>query len=120
MGKNAGLFQCSVGSVALLPEELSCADKGGWVFKLPSDNVGPLVEQEGQITMAVDPLRKTRVHNGLRSGSDRNRFGKIGLTTFGDPCNFGGETFNVVFFFVQCGFSDEHWEVAVLHTNFFD
>jgi len=63
--ENGGLFFGSVGCMALLPEELSCSDEGGWVLELPSDDIGPLVEEQWEVSMGSDPLCIGWVHNGL-------------------------------------------------------
>lgn len=38
----------------------------------------------------------------------------------GDPGNFGSEALNMVLLTLQHLCGDEHWEVAVLHTDRFD
>ncbi len=37
-----------------------------------------------------------------------------------DPCDFGGETFDVCFFNFELLLCGEHWEVAVVDTHFLD
>jgi len=37
--------------VAFLPEEFSRSNEGCWMLELPSDDIGPLVGEQGQITM---------------------------------------------------------------------
>ena len=43
-------------SFSHLPKELSAADEGRGVLELPSHDVGPLVEPQGQVSVAPDPL----------------------------------------------------------------
>ena len=45
------------GGVAFLPEELASANERLWRLELPSDNAVPLVELQGEITVALYPLR---------------------------------------------------------------
>lgn len=39
-----GLLLGGVDGMSLLPEELSRSDEWSWVFELPSDDVGPLID----------------------------------------------------------------------------
>ena len=106
----------SVSGVTFLPEELTCADERCGVLELPSDHIGPLVSQEGQITMGSDPFGETGIHDGFRGGSDRDGLGHFTLTTLGDPGDFRGKSFNVILLFVEGSLRHEHWEVDVLNT----
>ena len=51
--------------MALLPKELSCSDERSWVLELPSDDIGPLVEEQWEVSVGSDPLGIRWVHNGL-------------------------------------------------------
>ena len=42
------------------------------------------------------------------------------MATFGNPGDFRTETLDVILFFVESSFSDEHWKVAVLNAKFFN
>jgi len=46
-----------VRAVPLLPQELARADEGGGVAELPAHHVGPLIELQGQVPPAADPLQ---------------------------------------------------------------
>lgn len=70
-------LQGGVGSVPFLPEELPGSDEGSGVFELPPDDIGPLVELQGQVPMALDPLGVGRVHNGLAGGADGDGLSKF-------------------------------------------
>jgi hypothetical protein len=61
----SGALVGCVSSMAFLPEELACADEWSGVLELPSDNVGPLVDEKGQVAMRANPLCETGVHDGL-------------------------------------------------------
>ena len=103
--------------VTLLPEEFSCPNEWCWVFELPPDNITPLVEQQGQVSVRSDPLCKGWVHDSLTGWSDGNWLVQVTLTTLSHPGNLCAKTLNVILFFVECLFSDKHGEVAVLDTD---
>jgi len=63
--ENTGFFFGSVSGMALLPEELSCSDERSWVLELPSDDIGPLIEEQWEVSVGSDPLGIRWVHNGL-------------------------------------------------------
>ena len=52
-----GLGARREGGVALLPQELARADEGRGVLELPAHHVGPLVQPQGQVSVAPDPLQ---------------------------------------------------------------
>lgn len=89
------------------------------MFEFPTNNVCPLIKQEGQISVTVNPLCEWRIHNGFRSGTDSDWFGQVRLATLCDPGDFWAETFDMVLFFVEGSFSHKHREVAVLNAEFF-
>jgi len=53
--------------VALLPEELQGPDEGTCAH-LPAVSVSPLIDQQRQVSVGLDPLRKHMVDHGLRGG----------------------------------------------------
>lgn len=106
-----------VSGVTFLPEELSSTDERSRVLEFPSHDVGPLVNEHGQVSVRVDPLGIGGVHDSLGSRSDSDGFLHLTLTRLGDPSDFRGEAFNVLLFFVEGSFSDEHGEVSVLDTE---
>ena len=69
--------------------------------KFLPDDVVPLVEPEGEISVALDPLCVSRVHDGLASGPDGNGFGQLGVTGLGHPRNLGRKVSYVVLLFLQ-------------------
>jgi hypothetical protein len=103
-------------SVPFLPEELSGSDEGSGVFELPSDNVGPLVEFEGQISVTLDPVSVGRIHNSFAGRPDGNGLSKIAFSRFGHPSNFGSKTFDMVFFNLERTFGNEHGEVSIFDS----
>jgi hypothetical protein len=51
-----GFFFRQEGGVPLLPEEFASANERLWRLELPSDDAVPLVELQGEITVALYPL----------------------------------------------------------------
>ena len=65
--ETGGTVCCCMGCMAFLPQELSRPDERSWMLELPSDNIGPLIELQRQISVRMDPFAKGWVHNCLRS-----------------------------------------------------
>lgn len=103
--------------MTLLPKEFSGSNEGGGVLELPSDDVGPLVQLEGKVTVTLDPLGIGVVHDGFGGGSDSNGLLELGVAVSGDPGDFWGETFDVLLFLEQGSFGDEQGEVAVFDSQ---
>ena len=57
-------FGCFVGRVAFLPKELSCAQEKSRTH-FPTHDVGPLVHQQRQIAVALDPVLVGVPNDGL-------------------------------------------------------
>lgn len=60
-----GVLGGGVSSVTFLPKELAGANERCWVLELPSDDIGPLVGKQGQVTVRSDPLGERGIHDGL-------------------------------------------------------
>lgn len=90
------------------------------MLELPSHNVGPLVESKRKISMALDPICVSGIHNGLTCGSNCDRFSEITFTRFSNPGNFGSESLNVFFFSFEGFFGNKHWEVSVFYSVLFN
>jgi hypothetical protein len=93
--KNVGLIVCCVSSVALLPEKLARSNEGRGMLEFPANDVRPLVEQQRQVTIRVDPLCKARVHYGFTRGADSDRLRKFTLATLSYPGNLWRKAFDV-------------------------
>lgn len=102
--------------VALLPEELSRSDEWRGVLELPPHHIGPLVRQQGQVTMRTNPFRERRIHDCLTGGADSDGFWHFRLSTLGDPGDLRCETRDVILFFIESRLCDEHGEVDVLNA----
>ena len=93
------LFGCMRG-MTLLPKELTSTNERRRVLELPSYDIGPLVEEQGQVTVRPDPLGVGRVHDCFRGRPDRDGLRHLTLAGLGDPSDFGRETLNMVLFFI--------------------
>ena len=56
-----------VNGVTFLPEEFGRAQENAWPH-FPAHDIGPLVDENGQIAIRLHPLRVTRADDCLRSG----------------------------------------------------
>jgi hypothetical protein len=93
--KHVGLIVCCMSSVTLLPEELARSNEGRGMLEFPANDVRPLVEQQRQVTIRVDPLCKARVHYGFTRGADSDRLRKFTLATLSYPGNLWRKAFDV-------------------------
>jgi hypothetical protein len=66
-----------MGSMAFLPEEFSGSDEWSWMLELPSDDIGPLIEFEGEVSVALNPVGICWIHDGLTGWPDGNWFSKV-------------------------------------------
>ncbi len=107
-------------SVTFLPEEFPGSNEGSWVLEFPSHDVGPLIQLQGQVTVASDPLLEGWVHDRLTGWTNSDWFSKVTTSALSDPSNLGGETLDVILLQLQCTLSDEEWEVGILHTELLD
>ena len=74
-GEAGGIGFRRVGRVAFLPEELARAKEDPWP-ELPADDVGPLVEQQRKVPVALDPLGHELAEDRLARRPDDQRLGR--------------------------------------------
>ncbi len=124
-----GLLLRGVGGVALLPEELGGAQEEAGAH-LPAHHVGPLVDEQRQVAVALDPAREGGADDGLGGRADDVGFGQfpggdhaglaglgvlLGLeAVMGDDRALGGEALDVLGLLLEVGERDEEREVGVL------
>jgi hypothetical protein len=82
-------------------------------LELPSDNVVPLVQLEGQVAVRLDLASEVGVHGGLRGWAHGDGLLQIRLSTLGNPGNFGSEALDVLLLTLQVVCADEDGEVGV-------
>ena len=109
--------------VALLPEELGGAQQHPRA-ELPADDVAPLVDQQRQVAVGVDPLGERVADDGLRGGTDDERLGKLGggmqmpvrpllEPVVGHHRHLLGEALDVLRLLLEVAQRDEEREVGV-------
>lgn len=124
-----------VGSVALLPQELTGSEEGLGVLELPSHNGVPLVQAQRKVTVAANPARIVWVHHSLTCGTNGNLLLEGSGTGVCHPGDLSytlcqslnlcfemhiwrtGETLNVGLLLVQHILGDEQGERAVAHAH---
>ena len=102
--------------VAFLPEELERTQEQPRPH-LPAHDVRPLVDEDGQVAIALHPLRVHRVNNGFGSGADDQRLLELLSTAMGDNRRLGREALHVLGFLVEKAFGDQQRKVRVLVTS---
>ena len=81
--------------VAFLPKELACTQKDSRA-KFPTNNVGPLIQQQWKIAIALHPLREHRINDGLRGRTHHQSLLKRLATTDRDHGALGGKALDVL------------------------
>ena len=132
-GFGFGFFLGGVGRMAFLPQELGgTQEEAGTHF--PADHVGPLVHQDGQVAVRLDPILIGVPDDGFRSGAHNQFFFQFGggvhayaLAVFvgfeavvGHHGAFLGKAFHMVGFAAEEGFGDEKREISVLMPGFLE
>lgn len=115
-----GLFLGGERGVSLLPQELSASEEGNRVLELPTNDVRPLVELEGKISVGSDPLSKGWVHDGLASGANGDGFLHFALARSRHPSDFRSKVFDVLLLGGQSLLGHQEREVRVLHSELLD
>ena len=105
-----------VRGVALLPEELAGAQEEARP-QLPAHDVGPLVEQQRQVAVALDPLGHELADDGLAGGPDDDRLLELLAPGDGDHRELGAEALDVLGLALEVGLGDEEREVGVLRRR---
>ncbi len=90
------------------------------MFELPSNDVGPLVQSHGKISVRPDPVCISRVHDSFTGWSDGDGLMEICFSRFCDPGYFGCEAFHVGLLLLEGFFADKHGEVAILSFILFE
>ena len=107
------LFLGGVDGVALLPEELRGAEEEAGPH-LPAHDVGPLVDQDGQVAVALHPLGVGVADDRLRRGPDDEGLLELLAAAVGDDGELGRESLDVLRLLVEEGLGNEDGEVGVL------
>lgn len=108
-----GLLLSQMRCVAFLPEELARSDERHWMLELPSDNVVPLVQLQGEVSVRLDLAGEMRVHGGFRCGANGDGLLKVRLSAFGHPSDLSGESLKMFLLSLQIVGTDEDREVGI-------
>ena len=114
-----GLGLGGMDGVAFLPEELGGAQERAGAH-LPTHDVGPLVDQDGQVAVRANPFGVEVTDDGLGGGTDNVGLGELFAAGTGDLGDFGGKALDVLGFFGQKAFGDEQGKVRIDVTALFD
>ena len=93
VGARVGLG--GVRGVALLPEELAGAQEEAGP-QLPAHDVGPLVQQQRQVAVALDPLGHELADDRLAGGPHDDRLLELLAAGDGDHRQLGAEALDVL------------------------
>ena len=109
--------------VPFLPEELGSAQEKTRT-QLPADDVRPLIQKDGKITVGLHPLGIGCTDDGLGCRADNQRLGELTSghefpvlefeTVVGDHCAFLGESLDMLSLLLQVAQGNEEREVSVL------
>ncbi len=102
-----------VRGVAFLPEELGGAEEEPRP-ELPPHDVGPLVEEERQVAVALQPLRHVLADDRLTRGSHDDGLVELLAARDGDDGEFRTEPLDVLGLALEVRLGDEEREVRVL------
>ena len=101
-----GLVRSCMRCVALLPQELGRAKKEPGP-KLPAHHVGPLVQKDRKVAVALHPLGIHRVDDGLRRRTYDQRLLKVSPARVGDDGQLWLEPLDVLRFLLDEALRDE-------------
>ena len=126
-----GIVTVGVRGVPLLPEKFRGAQEEARAH-LPAHDVGPLVDEQRQVAIALDPALERVADNRLRRRPHDERLLQLGfgiddeLAAFvlqavvRDDRHLLGEAFDVLSLLGDEAHRDEEWEVAVVVARFLD
>ena len=118
-GVVAGVLVGGVGGVPLLPQEFARTEEDARAH-LPTDHVGPLVDEQRQVAVALDPLREVLVDDRLGGRADHDGLFELLAATVRDHRELGCEALDVLSFASQVRLGDEEREVGVLGARVLD
>src|SRR6266496_3070792 len=113
-----GLLKSTMGSVTFLPQEFGGTQEQRRTF-LPAHHIIPLIDQDRQITIALDPFRIAMTNDRLAGRTNSKRLFEFLAATTRHPCDFGGETLDVLGFALQETAWDKQWEVSIDNVSLF-
>ena len=128
-----GLLAGGVGGVAFLPEKLSGAEEHAGAH-LPTHDVGPLVAEDRQVAVGLDPVLVGAPDDGLGGGAHDELLFELGAGVDDDAAAVGGvheavvghhgallgETLDMLGLAAEEALGDEEGEIGVLVAGLFE
>ncbi len=105
--------------MAFLPEELGRAQEEPRAH-FPTDDIGPLVDEDGQVAMALDPLAIHVPDDGLAGGAKDEWLFELLAAGMRDDGQLGGKSLDMLGLFFHEALGDEHGEVGVHVAGFLE
>ena len=113
------LFRRLVGGMSFLPEELRRAQEQTRDL-LPSDDVRPLVDQDGQIAPRLHPLGVHGPDDGLGGRTDDEPLLEVFVAAASDPGDLRRKALDVLALLHQQAFGNEQRKIRVDVTGFLE
>ena len=105
--------------MSLLPKELgSPQKKSGSLF--PTHHVSPLVDQNREISVAIDPLRIHVSNHCFGSWTNDQWLFQLFTPAYGHHRTLWAESLNMLSFSVQELLWNQQWEVGIYMSRFFE
>src|SRR5829696_5857609 len=105
--------------MALLPQELGRTKK--WAgHLLPAQHVAPLVYEDGQVAVALDPVPVKVADDALGGRADIKNLFELFASSYRYPGELGVEAFDVLGLFFEVALGDEEGEVGVLVAGYLE
>src|SRR5215204_2155638 len=111
-GLLARLIGRRMDGVTLLPEELRGPEKRAGDL-LPAQHVAPLVYEDGQVAVALDPVLVESADDALGGRTDGEPFFQLFPAPYGYPRELGVEALDVLGLLLKVALGDEQREVSV-------
>jgi hypothetical protein len=108
-GLGAGLLGRGVDRVALLPEKLRGSEEGPRHL-LPAQDVAPLVYEDREVAVALDPVLVEVADDALARRPDGEPLLELLPACLGHPRHLGVEALDVLGLFLEVAFRDEKGE----------
>ena len=108
-----GIFVRRMRRVTFLPQKFRRAQEQARSH-LPSNDVAPLVDQQRQIAIRLDPIPVGVPDDGFRSWPHDQRLFQLFTAGVRDNSNFRCEALDMLRFFMKKAFGNEQWKIRVL------
>ena len=128
-----GFGLCGMRRVSLLPEEF-CGPQEQTGTHLPANHIRPLIDENGEIPVTLDPIAIGVPNDGLRGGANDQFFLQACIlidhhsrtilcilqAVVGHHGAFFGKALYVIGFFAEVAFGNEYGEVGILMSGLFE